>query len=409
MAPTVGRLGPSDTGIRVSSSLVSPILSSNTSRTSIVRPVNVVHVVQNLDTGGLEKLLVEMLRHTAPAAVQSRVLCIGQAGQLAADVLDLGVPLIALRQPPGRNLRLPLQLAHWFRRFNADVIHTHGPYAHLYGALGGWLSGRPVINTRHGYLWPWTRRRHLQNRVAGLLSSKIVAVSRNLAGHLHDVEKVGEKKLRLIYNGIDAAKFDTAIQPRRPHAPRAAMVSRLSPEKDFATLFRAVAIVGRQIPAFQMWIIGDGPLREDLRSLSEQLGVRDAVQFLGNRNDVAELLAEVNLFVLSSKTEGLSIALLEAMAGGLPVVATAVGGNPEVVVEGVTGFVVPPASPEPMAERMLWLLTHPDPAASMGEAGRKRIDMHFNICRTVNQYERLYLEMARSHQPAVGRGTRARG
>lgn len=366
-------------------------------------PLRVVHLLPNLSIGGMERLLVEMLRHTNRDWVSPRVLCTGERGELADEAERLGVPVDALGRPPGRNYRLIVTLARWFRAAGTDIVHTHGPYAHFYGALAARLSGgRPLVHTKHGFLWPWTRRRHWQTRLAGLLSTRVVAVSRDLAEQVRQREGIRNGRLEVLYNGIDTRQFE----PRGDYfsdPPTAVMVARFSDEKDFETLLRATQHVRQQRPDFRLTLIGDGPLRQEMQTLATQLAVEQAVEFLGNRHDVPAQLAAASMFILSTRTEGLSISLLEAMAAGLPVVATAVGGNPEVIVEGQTGFLVPRGSAEKLAEKIVWLLDHPREAQAMGRAGRERVETHFDVRQTVRAYQRLYYEVAGRPLPDSGR------
>lgn len=370
--------------------------------TTHARPVRVVHVLPNLSTGGMERLLIEMLRHTDRSLVAPRVLCIGQRGELADEAERMGVRVDALGQPTGRNYGLIFTLARWFRAADTEVVHTHGPYSHFYGALAARLSGgRPLVHTKHGFLWPWTRRAYWQSRLAGKLSTRVVAVSNDLAEHARLNEKLPNGRLEVLYNGIDTHKFEPAagagVGP-----PTAIMVARFSSEKDFETLLRATKRVLERQPNFRLKLIGDGPLHDEMQTLGTQLAIERAVEFLGNRQDVPALLSTADMFILSTHTEGMSISLLEAMAAGLPVIATSVGGNPEVIVEGQTGFLVPRASPESLAEKIVWLLDHPGEAKYMGRAGRKRVETQFDVRLTTKAYERLYIQVSRKSLPKSG-------
>jgi len=372
------------------------------------RPVRVVHVLPNLSTGGMERLLIEMLRHTDRSRVASRVLCIGAEGTLACEAVALGVPVDALNLATGRHPRLPFTLAAYFRRHEIDVIHTHGPYAHLYSALATRLAGRtPLVHTKHGFLWCPTRRRVLQNRLANRLSSRVIAVSGDLRDRSQSSERIASGKIQLVYNGIDTARF---LPPRPVDTDRLStivMVARLSREKDFESLFRAMLLLKQRNLKCRLKVVGDGELRDELPKWRDDLGITDVVNLLGNREDIDVLLAEARVFVLSTNTEGLSISLLEAMAASLPVVATAVGGNPEVVVDGQTGFLVPPKSPGVLADKLAWLIEHPSEAAAMGRAGRERVERHFDVRQTVREYEQIYLDLAPQARSDGGRSRRA--
>jgi glycosyltransferase involved in cell wall biosynthesis len=170
------------------------------------------------------------------------------------------------------------------------------------------------------------------------------------------------------------------------------VVARLSPEKDIATLLGAVALAAREHPPLRLEIAGDGPLRAELEAEASALGIADRVTFLGEVGDVPALLWRASLLALSSRTEGIALTLLEAMARGLPVVATAVGGNPEVVEDGRTGLLVPPGDSQALARAIVELIGDPERALRMGRDGRLRVERAFDARRMVADYEALYLD-----------------
>ncbi len=168
-------------------------------------------------------------------------------------------------------------------------------------------------------------------------------------------------------------------------------VARLTPEKDIATLLRAVALIAPHARNLRLEVAGDGPCMGELVKLVGELHLGERVRLLGQVREVPQLLARASLFVLPSRTEGLSLTLMEAMASGLPVLAARVGGNPEVVAEGTTGLLVPPGDPEALAEALLRLWHEPDLRQRLGQAGRQRALERFDVRRMVAEYERLYL------------------
>src|SRR5262249_48151277 len=197
------------------------------------------------------------------------------------------------------------------------------------------------------------------------------------------------KKILTIWTGIDATRFASG-GPQR--GGPVVMVGRLSFEKDGATLIRAAAVARRSFPAFQLQIAGEGTCMPGLQELTKELALEGAVQFRGEVHNIPELLAQSSFLVLPSLTEGISLTLLEAMARGLPVVATRVGGNPEVVLDGQTGFLVPVQQPDRLAERMVHLLQNPDLCRTMGQQARARVMQHFEVSSMVARYETLYQE-----------------
>ena len=354
---------------------------------STERRLRVIHVAPGLDMGGLEKLLVEFARHADRRRFALRFVSLGRRGILADDIEACGWPVTAMEQPDGLRPGLVPHLARRFHHWHADVIHTHDDRALLYGTFAGRLAGIPrLIHTRHGRSPHLSRRQNLLVNAASRLIDHFVCVSEDGA-RLAVQHGVRGDRVRTIRNGIDVQRFTyRAPQPDGP----AVLVARLSPEKDIETLLRAVALVVRQDPAFRLEIAGDGPCMSSLRQTSAALGLNERVRFLGEVRDVPSLLARAGLFVLSSLTEGISLTLLEAMASGLPVVATSVGGNAEVVADGETGFLVPPQNPSALAEALLRLRRDPDACVCLGAAGRRRVEVKFHIRPMVAEYERLY-------------------
>jgi sugar transferase (PEP-CTERM/EpsH1 system associated) len=347
----------------------------------------VVHVTPGLDMGGLEKLLVEFARHADRERFALRFVVLGERGILADDIEACGWPVTALEQPEGLRPGLALRLVRRLRRWQADVVHTHDDRAHLYGTFAGRLARvSRIVHTRHGRSPQLSRRQKMLVSAAARWIDHFVCVSEDCA-RLAVEQGVRADRVRTICNGIDVQRFAyTGPQANGP----AVIVARLSPEKDIDTLLRAAALVVAQDAAFRLEIAGDGPCREALRQTCAELGLEGHVRFLGQVRDVPGLLARASLFVLSSVSEGISLTLLEAMACGLPLVATRVGGNSEVIADGETGFLVPPQNPPALADALLRLHRDPGLGARLGQAGRSRVEARFDVRRMVAQYEALY-------------------
>jgi glycosyltransferase involved in cell wall biosynthesis len=357
--------------------------------------IRVVHVALQLQVGGMEKLLVEFARYVDRQQFELLFVSLGERGSLAEDIEACGWPVVALQGREGLSAKLLWRLVRVFRSWNADIVHTHNSKPLVYAGPAARLAGiKRVVHTRHGQRYQAGSRATKLFRFAARFADRVVSVSKDSA-RLSALEGIPADKISTVWNGIDISKFEY-VGPK--DGGPAAMVGRLSPEKDVETLIRAVPLVLRHHPHFLLLIAGDGPCRTDLQPLAASLGVVDHVRFLGEVRDVAGLLAGSSMFVLPSLTEGISLTLLEAMARGLPVIATRVGGNPEVVVEGETGFLVPTRSPVDLAEAILKLIGDPQQGRSMGLAGRTRVERDFDVRRMVAEYESLYLEL---HEPAL--------
>lgn len=363
-----------------------------------VQPVHVVHVVTELKIGGLEKVVLDLVRCRTKGVFSGRVICLDRSGVLAPAFAAAGVEVETIGQAgsvPARVLRLARRL----RVLRPDVVHTHNPQAHLHGAWAATLAGVPaIVHTRHGRGGAGRHVLRVLDRAASAWTNRFVAVSEDAARVARERERVPARKLQVIHNGVDLGRF----APRDAGGAarcRAVTVGRLAPVKDQATLLRAVRHVVDRIPAFRLDIVGDGESRRGLEELSTGLGIQRNVEFRGYHEDVAPFLAEADLFVLSSTSEGVPIALLEAMASGLPAAATDVGGLREVVVDGETGHLVAPGSPEALARAMQAIEDDPAAARRMGQAGRRRVENHFSLAKVVEAYERIYLECLGKNSP----------
>lgn len=362
------------------------------------RRLRVVHVTPGLDVGGLEKLLVEFARHADRARFSLRFVSLGGRGVLADEIEECGWPVTALDAPAGLRPRMIPRLAWLSRRWQADVIHTHDERALVYGAFAGRLANvSRICHTQHGRKM-LSRRQILLIGAGSRLIHHFVGVSEDI-GRWAVGQGVRSRQVRTIPNGIDVGRF--ADRGPRPHGP-AILVARLSPEKDVETLLRAVSLVVREDPGFRLEIAGDGPCMPALRQTANALGLDEYVRFLGQVRDVPVVLGRAGLFVLSSLSEGISLTLLEAMASGLPVVATRVGGNPEVVADSETGLLVPASNPAALAAALLRLRRDSDEAARMGKAARRRVEERFDVRRMVAQYEQMYLGVSAVNTEKLG-------
>jgi glycosyltransferase involved in cell wall biosynthesis len=338
--------------------------------------------------GGPEKLLVELAKHADRQRGQLQFVSLTTRGALASDIEEQGWPVTALNAPQGLRPGLVWSLARLFSRLRADVVHTHDERPNIYAAPAAKLIGtRRNIHTRHSQGSKLTRRQQWLVRLSAMCNDRFVCISSDSATWAMR-QGIPRRKITVLPNGIDLERF--AFSGPNSTGP-AVLVARLSPEKDIGTLLQASAILlSRRVPNFRLEIAGDGPCRADLERQSATLQLGDRVRFLGVVRDVPGLLARARLFVLSSLTEGISLTLLEAMARGLPVVATRVGGNPEVVIEGETGLLVSSASPTELAQALEQCWSSPDLCARMGKRGRRRVEEHFDIRRMVSQYEAMY-------------------
>jgi glycosyltransferase involved in cell wall biosynthesis len=287
-------------------------------------------------------------------------------------------------------------LARLLARERVTVVHTHNPLALVYGAPAGRLARAAVVHTKHGAN-PAPRRQRWLRRLAAVLAETFVAVSAETARVAEQGHECEPRKLRVIPNGVDIERFRRDEASRRELRQELGIsadawvigsVGRLAPEKDHALLLRAAAPLLSE--RCQLVVCGDGSELGRLQELAGALAVSRFVRLLGARTDVGRVLSAFDAFALSSRTEGLPLVVPEAMAAGLPVIATAVGGLPAVVEDGVTGRLVPPGDVEALRGALRELASDPARARRMGEAGRHAADRRFSGQRMVDDYLALY-------------------
>jgi glycosyltransferase involved in cell wall biosynthesis len=369
----------------------------NKLRQTIPQKIRVAHVAGQLAVGGMEKLLVEFARHADRSRFELSFISLGDRGRVAEEIEALGWHVETMGEPRGFRPSMIFRLAALFRRWQVNVVHTHNGRPLMYGGPAARLAGLPgALHTRHGQQHGAGRRELARFRLATRLVGRVVCVSMD-SMRLAAASGVAAEKLRTVANGIDLSRF--GYTGPQPHGP-AVMIGRLSPEKDPYNLIRAAALVIMEEPKFCLQVAGDGACRAPLATLARELGIADSVEFLGEIRDVPALLARASMFVLPSLTEGISLTLLEAMARGLPVVATSVGGTPEVVEDGSSGLLVAAQSPAELAQAMLRVYRHPHRARLMGLAAHHRVTAHFDVRRMVAEYEELYQECL--SRPRIG-------
>ena len=354
----------------------------------------IIHVVISLDTGGLERFVIDLIRASSNN-YDFILISLERPGTLAALCED--IKIVSLEMKPGFHAQSILELSKIIRMYNGVLVHTHNEKAQLYGSLAGKMAGVPVVHTKHGKN-EVDFRTCLRNKVASLFCNEIVAVSDDAAEQCVKDEKICRNKVRTILNGIDTDRFSPESSCRRirdefkipPDMPVVGTVARLAPVKDQATLLEACAILKQNGINFKLLLVGDGQLRGKLEEQTSAYCLNDLVVFTGMRNDIPDVMCAMDIFALSSLSEGISLTLLEAMACSLPIVATAVGGNPEVVVDGETGYLVKVASPAILADKLKHLISDKKLRELMGTAGRERVLSCFSLKKCALEYMQLY-------------------
>ena len=380
---------------------------------SVSRKPRVMLFTDSFIHGGTERQFVQVLRQLDRQKYHLFVGCLKRRGPFLAEVEAMGIPIVEFPITSLRRwstLHWLRKLAGFLRREKVDLVHAFEFYSVVFAVATARLAGVPVVlASRRELAGDRTFWQQCPIRVACQLSTGIVANSRAAGTCRIGLLPGQSKKVALVPNSIDLEEFHPAVSADQvrnqlgvaDNTPLVGSLAPLRPEKDLATFLRAAAAVSAVAPEARFLLIGDGSERQKLESLAEDLGLSGRVLFLGDRNDVPDLLAALDVCVLSSLTESFPNAVLEAMAMGRAVVATNVGGIPELVEEGTTGYLVPPGDADAMARRILELLRDPAQRRAMGGAGRARVEREFTPARMKQKLEGLYDRLLRERRPAA--------
>ena len=363
--------------------------------------MRILHLIESLELGGAEKVVVALANYQA-AAHEVTICCMKRIGALAAE-LDRRVAVLCLDKGEGNDYLLPLRLARILRRGSYDVLHTHNWGVFLEGGLAGILARtRALVHTVHGPYWTYPdhalgrAKLALRHRLERLLASHfrgIATVSDAIADYVANDIAIDPALLRTVHNGIETVSPDAGERPRREPVVFVT-AGRLAEIKNHAMMIRALRrVVDAGVPA-RLVIAGEGPERSRIEESVREHALQDNVALLGFRADVAPILAEADVFVMTSRYEGISIAMLEAMRARLPVIATRVGGIPETVRDGVTGLLVAPDDLAGLVQAMLRLARSPSLREEMGRHGRDFLAAEFSLSQMARRYLELYLPPA---------------
>lgn len=391
---------------------------------SAIQPMRVAQLVKCLGLGGTEQQLVVLLRELArgrkgQARVTPSLACLMKVGEYLPDVRSLGLEPSEFRlrgslARPG-TLVAALRIAAWIRRENASALHCHDFYTNVVGSVAARLAGVPWIVSRRD-LGGW--RGPAQARLLASVSRTAPMVLCNTRAAREQVvmtEGVAAHRVHVVPNGLDVEGFDRRAKappspPLELTVPTVVLVANMKHGvKGHENFLKATVLVRRAIGQVRFLLVGDGDLRGPLEQQARETGLANAVIFAGARTDVAALLARSTIAVSASKSEGLSNAIMEAMAASLPVVATHVGGTAELVLHDHTGFLVEPDAPEALARRLIQLLRTPETARRFGVAGRRRIEEGFSSAALACRVSALYARLQQAKMQDICPNTAQRG
>lgn len=369
------------------------------------RPL-VAHVMYRFDTGGLENGIVNLINHMPAERYRHAVIALTEVTDFRQRIRRDDVQFISLRKAPGHGIWLFPRLYRLFRELRPAIVHSRN-LAALEVQLPAWAAGVPVrIHGEHGRdigdLDGSNRTYQRVRRFYRPFVSYYLALSRDLADYLTDIIGVPKNKVLQVYNGVDSQRFHPGAPDRvaadcpfpRPQHWLVGTVGRMQTVKNQPALARAFIRALQIEPALaeriRLVVVGDGPLRDECRQLLDAAGVGELAWLPGERSDVDAVMRGLDCFVLPSLAEGISNTILEAMASALPVLATDVGGNADLVSAGETGTIVPPGDDEAMAREIVRLASQPEQARQMGLAGRGRVEQNFSMHAMVERYQGTY-------------------
>lgn len=367
---------------------------------------HIAHVVYRFDTGGLENGVVNLVNNLPREKYRHTIVALTEITEFKNRITRPDVNFVALHKKPGHGIWLYPALFRLFRSLRPDIVHTRN-LAALEATVPAWAAGVPaVIHSEHGRegadLDPSNRKYRFMRKLYRPFVTNYLALSGDLSHYLAESIGIPKRKLFHIYNGVDSKRFfPSNARQTISNCPFQdsglwiiGTIGRMHAVKDQMNLAAAFVAVLQARPdlrhRLRLIMIGDGPLRLAIQRYLSESGVAEIAWLPGERHDVPQLLQGFNCFVLPSRSEGISNTILEAMASGLPVIATAVGGNPELVTDGGTGKLVPSNNPHALAAAIIDYVDHPEMATEAGRQGRSAVEEKFSLEAMTNAYCRLY-------------------
>ena len=367
-------------------------------------PISVLYFTNSLVRGGTEEHILTLLRGLDRKYFRLHLVCPPELAERLRGDLPADVELFSLCLRKPAQLGAALRLAQVLRKRRVDILHSHLFYSSLFASPLGWLCRVPVIvetpHVREEWRKGWLKSRFVVDRFAGRFVDYYIAVSEANARYLVEQKRLAAKKIAVIRNGCDLQRLDPAAPAPvglkkslgfGESDPVLIVVGRLEPQKGHRVLLEALPAVRREFARVRLVCVGEGSLRDSLEKQASELGLEDSVRFVGYQSQVADWLALADVTVLPSFYEGLPLVAIESLAIERPVVATAVDGTPEVVVDGETGITVPPGDAGRLAEAIRRILRQPDLRRRLGGAGRKWVVQRFSQEEQVRKTEEFYL------------------
>lgn len=367
----------------------------------------IMHIVLSMGYGGLEQIVAKLIKKADVNKFESMVCCLDRSGPLLEELKKDNIKTYVLGNRRGPlDLRLLVKITTLLRKEKIDIVHSHSGCI-FYGAVAGILANvNGIIHTDHGRLIPDRKGLIIEDRLSSFFLNKFIGVSEDLTKYLKNTVGIKEEKLLTIINGVDTDIFHPINGTYKKEIRKIfgivsdekviGTVCRLEPVKNICLLINCMKHIIKEIPACKLIIVGDGREKEKLIKLTDELNLTKSIKFLGERSDIEKVMRLFDIFVLPSLSEGTSMTILEAMASGLPVIASEVGGNAKLIKDGENGFLFPLNEPNLLIQKIIDLLTDNEKLKTMGLQSRKIAEESFSFDRMKESYENLYLSISQN-------------
>lgn len=369
--------------------------------------INVLHVTFNMGVGGTEQVISQLIKAGNKTRLNQEVLCIdGEVGNMGRQLVEAGVRVSVLQRKPGIDLSMGLAIRRLIRERDIHIVHCHQYTPYFYGWLGSRMTGASVVFTEHGRFHPDRYRTKAKwlNRLMARYTSALVAISRSTADALAEYEYLPRNRIQVFYNGIQGKSVSSseslalAEQLSLSEGERVlCMVSRLDSIKNHTMALKAFRLLCDRFYDLTLVIVGDGPERTTIENQIRELKLSDRVHLVGHSSSPEKYMALAQVYLLTSFSEGTSMTLLEAMSLGVAPVVTNVGGNPEIIEQGISGSLVPSDDHAALVDTLTQLLEHPEQAARLGQGAREAFETRFSVATMVEKYARLYHKITDAH------------
>jgi len=366
-----------------------------------MKKIEILYIIPKMEIAGTEQHLINLVSNLNSRRFEPLVCCLKGLGKLGELFKKSGGNIVCLNRRSVYSPRIMIDIHRLIKRDRFDIVHTYLFGFHYLAGIPAKLVKVPTVISSRRQLATWKKKHHIiLEKLGNRFSDKVIACSNAVRDFSLKQENLYPEKIITIYNGIDIRKFHPRAKAGsllsefnlNDSIPIIGIVANCSSVKDHNTLLEALNIVKKEANhAFKCLLVGDGPLKEGLKLKVKNLKLENNVIFLGKRDDIPELLSVIDLFVLTSKVEGLPNVILEAMACGKPVITTSVGGIPEVIIDRESGILVSPQNPNTLAEAIVDLLNDRELREKMGQQGRKIVEEKFSLERMIRDYENLYM------------------